>query len=733
MNDGISLNTLVDELVDRIAAFIPSSNRKNAALALKALNRSLKNPQELARMMVRERTWIAALKCCSRHGTTELAQAILRYMSAYGASMDDDTMLQMSGIASRRRTPEMLRFLMGQHGYPDAPSATSTGRGVQVEMARAGLTAELQAIHAREDTEISDSHHHALLESAVGGGRCDTVQWLLTLQMPLDVDVEHLLTVACRKRSVACAKLLLPLCHNPERALCKACGAGLSDLVSDMLGLANPPRGDCFKGDALVNAARHGQLECMRLLLDSDNPPRADSNDSMALYMAIETRQSVQVLSMLLNSAHPPTRSCKQGFLSLAVRTCQMDTVRILLASVDPPTCTHEIVQTAAESGNVHLLEYLCAIMAYDNARKVGIAKRNHLLVDAAQAGRMSIVRWALALNWAGLGDDIPALFGTAMCSAARAGHCDVALELLLRAQPPPRGDHAEGSALAHACKHGHLALVHALLDSAHPPRGDCMRGVAMINAASSSCPEVARALLDSTHPPRADLSNGIVLLGAALTGNAEMVGLLLQSAHPPRADCVDGQALVNAASSMTIDAARVLLSSRYPPRGDSHNGAALTNAARNGNMPMARLLWASQHPPLAEAAGGPALVAAASENRLEMVLALLLSARPPRADFRDGAALISAASRGHVEVATALLQSAHPPRVDSNMWQALCDAHRMNHIEMVALLMQHTDPVLRGMRADVPIELHNTPIGTPRYAQLGQMLQAAYARVMRL
>jgi ankyrin repeat protein len=701
------LNRLGEELVDRVARHIPHKDRQNAALALKALNRSLKTPHNLASMMVRERTWPVALKRSVRHGTGELVQAILRYMSAYGAGVDESMLRALVSIAAQRRTPDILRLLIG-YGEHGGHGGWGDDIVIQAHMATGGLTAELQAIHARHDAApphpMCPLHHQTLLENAASSGRIETVQWLLTLRQPLNVG--HLVSLAARAGHAECAKLLMPWCDamaaDTDHALYSACASGVDDVVRALFGLRHPPRGDCMRGNALMDAARYGRIGCMRLLLDSEHPPRADRDGSVALHMAIENAQPPEVLEVLLSSAHPPTPSCKQSGVHVAVRTGQAATARFLLEwGEDPPACTGDTVQAAADAGDAPMLEYLCStVLGYDAARKADLARSNGFLVRAATKGHMSIVLWALEH---GSGSMQPPYVGsTAMCAAASNGHCAVALELLQRAQPTRssiQSDYAQDQTLVHACRHGHLALVTALFSSAHPPRGDCLFGQALLNAAESSSVEVARAVLSSQHPPRADMSDGLPLRLAARSGHAAMVDLLLRSAHPPRADCRDGEALVNAAASGRIDActeaARVLLSSQpHPPRADCQHGAALTGAAKTGNVEMVRLLLASEY--------------------------------PPRADCMGGAALIEAASGGHVEVGIALLQSAHPPRVDSNHWEALCEAYRLDHIEMVALLAKHSVPFLRSMPTDAVIVLHNTPHGTPRYVQLARLLQVA-------
>jgi ankyrin repeat protein len=221
-------------------------------------------------------------------------------------------------------------------------------------------------------------------------------------------------------------------------------------------------------------------------------------------------------------------------------------------------------------------------------------------LITAAFRGDLEEVRGLLdagddpnqVVNPADRGSDIQR---SALGSAARAGHLEVA-ELLLdrgaRVDLVPRGD---ASALITAAEHGHRPVVEMLLARGADPnrtlKGD---GSPLIAAARSGDREVVRMLLDAGADPDTWVDGDESPLYHAVNGgHEEIVRMLLDAGVAPDAEMPgDGNALIVASRNGHLGVVRDLVGAdadlERVVAGDEN---PLIQAAANGRLEVVRYL----------------------------------------------------------------------------------------------------------------------------------------------
>lgn len=234
-----------------------------------------------------------------------------------------------------------------------------------------------------------------------------------------------------------------------DDTLVRAAKLGNADIVRHLLEMRDGPRADCLGGMALVVASQFGHRDVVRLLLKHPlHAPRADA----ALPYAVAKGQT-DVVRMLLEWPDHAPRADSDNALGIAVQEGHADTVRLLL----------EWPENAprADDGDGYLLE--CAA-------------------------------WH--------GDD------------------DIVRILLTRPEHAPRADGNDCEALVRAIEMNRPEVVKTLLEwPVHAARADCREGSCLVMAASNGLDGIVKILLDSHHAPRCPALRQEAVAAAARNG----------------------------------------------------------------------------------------------------------------------------------------------------------------------------------------------------------------------
>ncbi|OLP79395.1 Ankyrin repeat and KH domain-containing protein mask [Symbiodinium microadriaticum] len=292
-----------------------------------------------------------------------------------------------------------------------------------------------------------------------------------------------------------------------------------------------------------------------------------------------------------------------------------------------------------------------------------------------------------------------------ALCEAARDGTVGKVEELLQRPQDPnlaitdPESEDLSWgggpgpdllTALSEATEHGHLEIVHLLLEAGARIEGPA--NDALAHAARKSHIDIVRLLLQAG----ADKDeNGEVLSAASAGGHVEMVQLWLEAGTHGEGSCnrALNRALFNAARRGHTDIVRLLLEAgadkdaceiRYGSR-----TTVLAAATESGHLEVVRLLL--------EAGASVvwvdgAFVKAARGGRIDIVQ-LLLEAGADKNAYDPGfpvlagrTALAAAAEYGHLEIVRLLLEAGACVERSAN--EALVTARMRDYVDIVKAQM---------------------------------------------
>ena len=334
------------------------------------------------------------------------------------------------------------------------------------------------------------------------------------------------------------------------------------------------------ESDALVKAARLGDLDKARSLLDRGAKPNVANDNGVTPLMAAAFEGRLEMAELLIkrgaavdqvpvglrewalnNSRAPSTdreliESAARGdtALIIAVRQGHTDTVRYLLdhgADVNRPNRQNEsALFVAAELGRAEIMRALLRKGANANATEkenrtssftVALSSigRNTVLIKAAQHGHAEVTQILLE---AGALPNTPGFLGkTALFWTAERGHLGVAQVLLEKNADPNLKDVSGLTPLMVAASNGNVKMVETLLknkaeinarEGSETTAPGSMFGVsgatALIHAARAGHANVVKILLEAGSDVTATDSNGVnALKGAESNGHAGVVAVL--------------------------------------------------------------------------------------------------------------------------------------------------------------------------------------------------------------
>jgi ankyrin repeat protein len=446
------------------------------------------------------------------------------------------------------------------------------------------------------------------------------------------------------------------------------------------------PSGEVFQTTALVQAAHHGRVEALRLLLDAGAELGRANSDGITPLMAAAGAGHLEVVRLLLargagvdavypgnggtafhNACYNSKAECAEA---LALAGCDVG------IKDDIGRTGREI---AEEKGHAEVLARLRAVVS-DQLRVAQAA-------GAAPAPELE--------PGAEAGDEGQA---TQLALAAEEGDGAAVARLLAAGADPnawvtgrnPSGEVVPTTPLVRAAGHGWLAVARLLLAAgADPSLATSVGSTPLLAAAVSGHSEVVRLLLgkgaavDAVHP----YSGGTAFHSACYTNQPECAEVLARagcdvglkdSEGMTGREVAEGEghmAVVARLRAVVVDQLRAAQAAGAAPAPDREPAALagdggladqLLMAAMEGDgVAVARLLaagadpnaWVTGRNPSGEVFQTTALCAAAAHGRLEAARLLLDACADPSRAISDGSTpLMAAAATGHLEVVRLLL-----------------------------------------------------------------------------
>lgn len=453
----------------------------------------------------------------------------------------------------------------------------------------------------------------------------------------------------------------------------------------------------------LISAARKGDVEAVKSLLDRGSPIDAtDENGRTALEAAAARGRSNVVKFLLSRGARPNSKEYLNPPIMYAAERGDADTVKILLDNGADPNAPGANARTALMAsvarGHLEVVRLLLEKGADPNAR------------DAYGSTALTVrgnYRW----------------MGTPQI-----------IKLLLDRGADPNAQHKDGkSALQSAAGQGDLEMIKPLLDNGADVN------IALKEAVFRKQPSAVKLLLDrGAEPSRAFESYDPCLEQAQDKSRcvSEIVKILLENGSEVNLPDKNGlTGLMVAAGRGYPDIVKRLLDRGADVNAkDTHGWNALAWAAQAGHKDIAALLKkhgaemtlmaAACLPDMPEVQrslrngsdvnakgvnGRTALMGAAELGHSDVVKLLLDKGADANAeDENEGTALMASAKKGHPEVVKLLLEKAVDlDGTDSSDQTALMMAVRGGHVEVVKLLLKKgADVNIMGDYCRTPLDI---------------------------
>lgn len=247
---------------------------------------------------------------------------------------------------------------------------------------------------------------------------------------------------------------------------------------------------DKYRRTPLLQAAREGHLEIVKMLLGSGSDPNSEDQDGMTPLLFAARNGHEVILKELFNTGKVHINLAGEKgrpLLQLAAENGRTEVLRMLFATGKADPLFHRAklsglpLQLAAKHGHASVIRELLDTQPLD--RKDGAG----LLQVAASNGHAAVVRELLATK----GIIMHTRYeneNTLLHLAAENGHKDVVKELLTDIRVDPDSKNKEGKTPLHAAaRHSHIEVIQELLATGRT-YADCKDNVGMTPLQLAAC-----------------------------------------------------------------------------------------------------------------------------------------------------------------------------------------------------------------------------------------------------
>ncbi|KAJ3316624.1 hypothetical protein HDU76_001666 [Blyttiomyces sp. JEL0837] len=394
---------------------------------------------------------------------SHVATYILRIAVCYG---DIDVVLMLLDIDGIEPT------FNNHHASPRDNMIFLASQAGHVEMVRYLISISEDLI--RPDDDNPDSFTGGLAQAA-SLGRADVVKFLLDVEgIDVGFNRSHIFKFSALNGHVDIVQMLLGVkgidpSHDVNHVLYHVVANGCLDVVKLMVGLEGVELGLDNINSWIAAAARRGQLEMIKYLLETLEGADVGADNHEAL-MGAAGRGHIHVVEFLFQFERvdvtydmvefllgfvKDVNDEVSGVLGDAALSGDIDIVRLLLGveGIDPTVYENFALAVAVREGHLDIVRLLLSVEGVDPS-----ADDNYALIVAATEGHTETVRLLLSVD----GVDPCAKDNNAIRNAAAEGHADV-VELLLSVEgiDPCAKDN---DAIKNAAAKGHIDVVRLLL-----------------------------------------------------------------------------------------------------------------------------------------------------------------------------------------------------------------------------------------------------------------------------